>query len=84
VRASLASSRQKDTKKSARFHTQNFTRFAFGKDLKGPAAHFAVGSKALLGNARVDHDFESLPAKRTLDEFGDFHAASAWNIGWNK
>jgi hypothetical protein len=64
-----------DIKKSSRFDTQNFTWFTLRDDLEWPAAHFTISGKALLGNARVDHDLESLPAKRTLNGFGNFHAA---------
>jgi hypothetical protein len=33
----------------------------------------------LGGKTRVDDDFERLPAKRTLDWLGNFHAV-VWNL----
>jgi hypothetical protein len=58
-----------------RVQAQNFTRFAFGDDLEWAAAHFAVRRKPLEGHARVDHQLKPLPAERTLDVLGNFHAA---------
>jgi hypothetical protein len=53
--------------------TQDFARLAFRRHFEGPAADFAVGGEPLRGGRCVDGEVESLPAKRALDAFGDFH-----------
>ena len=41
--------------------------FAFGGDFERATANFAIGHKALGGDARIDNQFELLPAERALD-----------------
>jgi hypothetical protein len=55
-------------------NTQDFTGLAFGNNLEWSATDLAVGCEALCGDAGIEHDFEALAAKWTLDGFGDFHA----------
>jgi hypothetical protein len=37
------------------FQAEDFAGFAFGEDLEGTAADFAVGGEALRGDAGVNH-----------------------------
>lgn len=54
-------------------NAQNLTLRAFGSDLEGAAADFAVGGEALVGDARIDRDVKRLAAVRALDGSEFFH-----------
>jgi hypothetical protein len=53
--------------------THDFARFAFGKDLKRPAADLAIGGESLGRDAGIDYELKALPAKGALNGLGDFH-----------
>jgi len=55
------------------FEAQDFAGFAFGEDIEGAAADFAVGGEALLGERGVHDEIEFLAAEGALDWCGDFH-----------
>ena len=55
-------------------HADNFSRFAFRRDLKWPAANFAIGRESLPGEAGVNDHLKRLAAERALDVGEFFHA----------
>jgi hypothetical protein len=52
---------------------EDFSRCAFGNNLKWSAAHFAIDRELLPGNARVHSQLKALAAKRALHNFTHFH-----------
>ncbi|HUE35874.1 MAG TPA: hypothetical protein VMO20_00680, partial [Candidatus Acidoferrum sp.] len=53
---------------------KNFAVLAFCNDIKGAAADFAIGAKALARQAGIHGDFVVLAAKRAGYCFRNFHA----------
>lgn len=62
------------------FQAQDFARFAFGEDIEGAAADFAISGEALLGERRIHEEVEFLPTERALDWFRDFHKQPKENV----
>ena len=58
---------------SSHLQAQNFSRLAFRKNFKGPAADFAIGGELLRLNAGIDDQFRTLATERTLDFFRNLH-----------
>ena len=56
-----------------RHETQNFARFAFGDDLKRPAADFTIRGETLRRDAGVDDQLKALAAERAVNVRRDFH-----------
>ena len=65
--------RQEPASTAAHVQAQNFTRFTFRKDFKGPAANFAVGRELLGAGGSIHDQFKGRAAKRAHDRLGNFH-----------
>ena len=55
---------------------QNLAGFTFGHHLERAAAHLAIRRELLARHARVNGHLGRLPAKRTHNEFANFHAGN--------
>src|SRR5256885_16474047 len=58
---------------ASRHETQNLARFAFGDDLKRPAADFTIRGETLRRDAGVDDQLKALAAERAVNVRRDFH-----------
>jgi len=53
---------------------ENLSWLTLNLNLERPAAHFTIRREPLRSNAGIDRQLESLPTKRAIDSFRNFHA----------